>query len=101
MPAPRLSQVVWRHLHSLEAAWDAEAAAEAAAEAGTVTPVTPAGQIGEAAWAAVLAEVVGMRSEVWRALLPLLGGRVQRAGAPPRVNYRQQVQRSTIKLRSL
>lgn len=67
--------VLWRNSNTLMECWE---------ERGV--PASP--YIGVADWAEVLSEVVGMRTEVWETLLPLLGGTV--AAKPHLVNFRQQ-----------
>jgi hypothetical protein len=55
----------------------------------------PVGQLSADVWSEVLVNVIGMRPEVWLALLPLLGGAVDQKTHATKagvfVNYRQQV----------
>jgi len=80
-----VTSVLWRHAHKLTEAWE---------EMEQLERDVPAGFLEASLWAKVLSSVVGMRPEVWHALLPLLGGVRQGRGHNARtieVNYRQQV----------
>jgi hypothetical protein len=79
-------QVYWRHENSLIAAWT---------ERELLERNEPVGQLSADVWSEVLVNVIGMRPEVWLALLPLLGGAVDQKTHATKagvfVNYRQQV----------
>jgi len=80
-----VTSVLWRHTHTLVEAWE---------EMERLERDDPAGFLEAGLWAKVLSSVIGMRPEVWHALLPLLGGIRQGRGAKAgivEVNYRQQV----------
>jgi hypothetical protein len=82
-------QVYWRHENSLLAAWT---------ERELLERNQPIGQLSADVWSEVLVNVIGMRPEIWLALLPLLGGEVDQKTRASKsgtlVNYRHQVFRT-------